>query len=677
MGDAAKLQLENDRLRREVERLERQMHQMQLQQPPQSHPPPETSEAAPRKSVAAAKSLSRPARQHSATGAGGGKVLKLRVEELYNASGQEVGLVVNRMARARAVPGGGYESVSPSESESDSDAAPAATSAAAAARRKHHSQHRKQKREVWRKARRAFAKAGSSVEMDERPETAFAAAASDLDPGAGGAPLRHRNRGGHSHHPHVRGHAIQLQVSSVAEDLVVPLNCRSISEKLVIDTSASVLERLRSAGAVDAVGAPHITAVAHDEPVDATLRREVASARSAFYVMDLSVAVMKLLHWKYLFPRVRPHYAVKSNPDPLLCRTLFLCGAGFDCASSTELDLVRSMGAGDSDVIFANPVKLETHIEHARDLGVRRMTFDNVEEIDKIRRVFPEAQLVLRILPDDSHSMSPFGSKFGARKEDIPALLDRCKSAGANLVGVSFHVGSGCQDPHAFADAVMLAYSVFVDAAARGFHLTLLDIGGGWPGHEDPGDPITLESVAELVRPLFTQYFPVDVQIIAEPGRYFCTECVTLAVNVVGRREKVSSYISGNYRDMAADGSGGQPARLEDVDSAKEMLYYLSDGLYGSFTNIYWDHYHPAANVLTREVASGSSGSEVDAPVKMRSQLFGPTCDSIDIIAKDVALPELSIGDWLYFSRMGAYTSSAGTQFNGFQRPPTHYILRI
>eukprot|EP01106_Pelomyxa_sp_JSP_P018565 TRINITY_DN866_c0_g1_i8.p2 TRINITY_DN866_c0_g1~~TRINITY_DN866_c0_g1_i8.p2 ORF type:complete len:146 (-),score=66.16 TRINITY_DN866_c0_g1_i8:814-1251(-) len=48
------------------------------------------------------------------------------------------------------------------------------------------------------------------------------------------------------------------------------------------------------------------------------------------------------------------------------------------------------------------------------------------------------------------------------------------------------------------------------------------------------------------------------------------------------------------------------------------------------------------------------------------STVFGPTCDSLDCVCKNVALPELEVGDWLYFENMGAYTSSAHSSFNGF-----------
>ena len=58
------------------------------------------------------------------------------------------------------------------------------------------------------------------------------------------------------------------------------------------------------------------------------------------------------------------------------------------------------------------------------------------------------------------------------------------------------------------------------------------------------------------------------------------------------------------------------------------------------------------------------------------SKIFGPTCDSIDVVAEKVMLPELHIGDWLYVENFGAYTCAAGSEFNGMEQPIKHYISR-
>ncbi len=118
------------------------------------------------------------------------------------------------------------------------------------------------------------------------------------------------------------------------------------------------------------------------------------------------------------------------------------------------------------------------HILYAKDKGIDMMTFDNVAEVNKVFALHPQAKLVLRILPDDRNSLMPFGTKFGASFEESCKLIDHCKQIGANLVGVSFHVGSGCYSSQAWLDAIKLARRVFSEAEKAGYKMTLLDIGG-------------------------------------------------------------------------------------------------------------------------------------------------------------------------------------------------------
>ena len=109
------------------------------------------------------------------------------------------------------------------------------------------------------------------------------------------------------------------------------------------------------------------------------------------------------------------------------------------------------------------------------------MTFDNEEELYKISKNCPDAQVIIRILADDSKSVCRFGIKFGADKSSIGLLVSKCRELGLNLVGVSFHVGSGCFDPLAYDDAISRAKFVFDLAKEYGFDLKVLDIGGGFP----------------------------------------------------------------------------------------------------------------------------------------------------------------------------------------------------
>jgi ornithine decarboxylase len=366
-------------------------------------------------------------------------------------------------------------------------------------------------------------------------------------------------------------------------------------------------------------------------------------SQDPFYLVDLETIADKYVQWRQLLPMVTPFYAVKCNPNPEILRTLQRLGAGFDCASRDEIDQCLEMGVEPENLIFANPCKLDGMIVDAKLRNVRKMTFDNEEEAAKIARLFPEAELVLRIITDDSHSLCKFSSKFGALMQDVPSILRAASEHGAKVIGVSFHVGSGCEDPCAFAKAVRDARAVFEMGKEYGYEMNFLDLGGGWQGDERI-KPL-LRDVAEQIIPEL-ELFPPGTQIISEPGRYFASKSHTVVVRIHSRRV---------MRDAA-----GKPTKV---------LYYVNDGVYQSFNCIFFDHQHPEPRVVPDARFPG----QLDGPT-VPSTVFGPTCDSLDCIVKDFDMPLLEIGQWLWFENMGAYTTAASTRFNGFTGAAPHCL---
>lgn len=135
------------------------------------------------------------------------------------------------------------------------------------------------------------------------------------------------------------------------------------------------------------------------------------------------------------------------------------------------------------EIIYANPCKGRGHIIDAVCRGVRLMTFDNVAEIYKCAEVSKKIQLIMRIITDDSGSQCRLSSKFGAPPQHWPILLAEAKRCGLDVVGVSFHVGSGCRDATRYKMALKDCKTLFEMAKKDyGFNMTILDIGGGFPG---------------------------------------------------------------------------------------------------------------------------------------------------------------------------------------------------
>lgn len=224
--------------------------------------------------------------------------------------------------------------------------------------------------------------------------------------------------------------------------------------------------------------------------------------------------------------------AVKCNPDPYVLRLLAALGAGFDCASNGEIATVLGLGGVDpSRVVFANPCKATSFIRSAAKAGVDKMTFDNEDELYKIARAHPRAKLIVRILADDSKSICRFGTKFGASLEVVPRLLTKARELHLDVIGVSFHVGSGCYDPTIYEDAVRRARDAFDIGSQVGYRFSLLDVGGGF---EDG----RLETAASVLTRAVQHYFPdrTGIKVIAEPGRYYVSRAFSLATNIIARR---------------------------------------------------------------------------------------------------------------------------------------------
>ncbi|CAM9710660.1 unnamed protein product [Scytosiphon promiscuus] len=215
----------------------------------------------------------------------------------------------------------------------------------------------------------------------------------------------------------------------------------------------------------------------------------------AFFAVDVECVLHKYRRWHECFPRVKPFYAVKCNPNSEVVRVLASTpGCGFDCASPAEMDQVLECGVDPSRIIYANPCKDMAALEHAFSAGIATMTFDSKDELYKIRQLLDlrekatpasvraAVQMVLRLRVPDSYSDCPLGEKYGAAEAACSELITLAVELGLPLVGVSFHCGSGCQNAQAYPEALIVAKSLFDLAARQGATLTLLDIGGGFPG---------------------------------------------------------------------------------------------------------------------------------------------------------------------------------------------------
>ena len=412
-----------------------------------------------------------------------------------------------------------------------------------------------------------------------------------------------------------------------------------------------------------AVLASHGAVITKDHSM-ASVRAQASALISAldpdsldfFYLYDLGIVTRLHSAWSKALPRVHPHYAVKCNSDPGLIATLAALGAGFDCASRSELDLVLGLGVSADRIVYANCCKLPREMRYAAKRGVEVSVVDGRSELEKTKSMTPNASLLLRIRADDPNARCQLGNKYGCEEEDVDGLLAYAVELGLRIVGVSFHVGSGAECPDAFDQAITQAREVFDKGEALGFSMGILDIGGGMMSvlHDD-GSVTFKGDVSAAINSALDRHFPPSsgISIIAEPGRFFAESTATMACSVFGYRERKAS----------AGASAGWD-------------YYITDGLYGSFNSILYDHAHPTCEPL-RSPLLPPMPEEAPRDTWLASTVFGPTCDGLDTVLKDTCqLPVLRNGDWLLFPNMGAYTIAGATNFNGINvtHIPTFYV---
>ncbi len=371
---------------------------------------------------------------------------------------------------------------------------------------------------------------------------------------------------------------------------------------------------------------------------ESEIKHLIAEHGTPLFVVDHDEIRRNYAEFRKRLPRVQAYYAVKANPDPAIVRTLYDAGASFDVASMPEFQIVyeyikdlppkeRQDYIWDK-IIYANPIKAN---ETLRDLDVYKplVTYDNFEEIGKIRKHAPHAGLALRLSVPNTGAMVELSSKFGAASGEAVQLIEAAHQAGLVVEGLSFHVGSQTTNFENYVQALNLAAGVYREAADRGFHLTLIDIGGGFPAPYD-AQVQPFEALARRINAELDRLFPKNLEILAEPGRFLVATAGTAIAKVIGKARR--------------DG---------------KRCYYLDDGVYHTYSGIIFDHCQYHLTALK------------EGPTEICS-VFGPTCDALDTISLAEDLPELDLGDYVYSRNIGAYSRASSTWFNGF--PPAKVV---
>ena len=351
-------------------------------------------------------------------------------------------------------------------------------------------------------------------------------------------------------------------------------------------------------------------------------------------VIDHKVIRRQYLQFRKYLPRVGVYYAIKANPEPEIIKTLHSLKSGFDVASQEEFDMVmkavpktalkKKLDFVYNDIILANTVK---PVETLKKMIPYRtlMTFDNIEELKKIKKFCPNAGLIIRLKVPNIGSMVELSSKFGIEPSDAMPLIDAAVGMGMDVEGISFHVGSQCLNIENYMTAFNAASEILKAARAKVYNIRLVNIGGGFPADYEGAD-VSFPEFAKKLSKEIDRLFPKEIEIVAEPGRYLVAESAKLVVKIIGKA----------YRDG-------------------KTYYYVNDGVYNTLSGVIFDHcvYHFHAFKKGKPSVSA---------------VVGPTCDALDTISISENLPDLNIGDLLYVNDIGAYSSASATHFNGFSK---------
>jgi ornithine decarboxylase len=363
-----------------------------------------------------------------------------------------------------------------------------------------------------------------------------------------------------------------------------------------------------------------------DPFVPAEIRRLVGEFGSPLLIIDCQRIREQYRKLQRALPGVDLHYALKPLPHPSVVETIVELGGWLDLATTGETQLVTQLGIDPARCIHTHPIKRDIDIRNALHLGVKIFVADNPDEVRKFESYRDKAELLLRVSFRSPGAVVDLSRKFGCDPEDLIELARLARKLGVPVRGLSFHVGSQATDPGKHVEAIEVCTRLMAQGRREKLGVfDTLDIGGGYP--IEYGQKVAdIHRFCAPIRATLGK-LPARIRVIAEPGRYICGPAAIGVASVMGRAKREGHW-----------------------------WYYLDDGLYGSYSGQLFDH-------AKYPVESLKEGGE-----KFPSVLAGPTCDSIDVIAENLMLPQLKAGDLILGRAMGAYTWASASEFNFFPK---------
>jgi diaminopimelate decarboxylase len=328
--------------------------------------------------------------------------------------------------------------------------------------------------------------------------------------------------------------------------------------------------------------------------------------------------------------QARVLFAAKAFPCTAVLRIFAEEGLGVDVASAGELHLARQAGFDPGRMVMHGNAKSLGELRSAVEDGIV-VAIDNLDEIDRLEEAAGAGPhpVLLRVVPEvhtDTHAAVATGhadQKFGLTLAEAAEAVDRLNAAGwADVRGVHAHIGSQLFDLAPYREAV---------AAIAGLGpFPVYDLGGGLAAAYTPAHrpPSVDEWVAGVVGAAHELLGAAESELWIEPGRSLVANAGVTLYTIESVKRRDSTWV-------AVDGGMS--------DNLRPMLYGAPY----------------SADIADRIGAEGE-----------RCHLAGKHCESGDVIAWDVRLPDPRPGDVVVTPATGAYGHALANNYNGVPRPP-------
>jgi Diaminopimelate decarboxylase len=359
------------------------------------------------------------------------------------------------------------------------------------------------------------------------------------------------------------------------------------------------------------------------------------SVKTPTLVINLERIKERFIELQEALKEAKIYYAVKANDHQEILALLNDLGSGYEVASSWELEKVLRLGVDGSRIISSNPVKPLDFIDYAYKSGIKAFSIDSYKEIDKLKKIAPRSRVYVRLIVPNEGSDWPLTNKFGVDVDTALDILEYAKYQGLVPYGITFHVGSQCNNLRNWFIGIKKAWELWEKAIYKDIKLTMLNLGGGIPVNYQY-ESLSIRDIGSYIEALLQKYFlikPMEIQI--EPGRGLVGDAGVLVSSVIG---KTTKYINGE----------------------ESYWIYLDTGVFNGLAEVLGGISYPMY-------------AEQKGEIKPYT-IAGVSCDSMDIISNFTYLPDVDVGDRIYIMATGAYTTVYAANFNGFGIPETVFV---